>query len=249
MLIVLSPAKKMDFIEQKGKLSEPKFRGDTEVLIKELKKLSPNDIGKLMKLSDKLSQLNYERYKSFRNKKTKFAAIYTFTGDTYRGLDALSLNSNNLEKYNDKLMILSGLYGILSPFDSIEAYRLEMGTKFSVGDSKNLYIFWRDKLTKYINKKIKKEKFLVNLASKEYSDAVDFSKLEGEVITPIFKDKKGDSYKIISIYAKKARGMMARYIIDNDINDVKGLKKFNYEGYRFSQDESTKDNLVFLRDH
>ncbi len=252
MLVIVSPAKKLDF-ESSAPISdyvEPKFIEKSEVLIKELKKCSPAEISKMMKLSEALTNLNVGRYKSF---KTPFTpenakqAIFSFKGDTYVGLDAESLNKTQIKYAQNHLRILSGLYGVLSPLELIQPYRLEMGTKFSCNGSKNLYEFWKEDLTAELNTILKKEKILVNCASGEYSGAVDFSRLNGEVVTPVFKDKKNDQYKIIGLFAKRARGMMARFIIENKVTEMEALKGFDSDGYKFNPSMSEGNELVFTR--
>lgn len=252
MLVIVSPAKKLDF-ESSAPISdyvEPKFIEKSEVLIKELRKCSPAEISKMMKLSETLTKLNVDRYKSFT---TPFSpenakqAIFSFKGDTYVGLDAETLSKTQIKYAQGHLRILSGLYGVLSPLELIQPYRLEMGTKFSCSGSKNLYEYWKSDLTKELNSILKKEKVLVNCASTEYSGAIDFGALDGQVITPVFKDKKNDNYKIIGLFAKRARGMMARYVIENKVTEVEELKGFNSDGYMFNSSMSNESELVFTR--
>ncbi|WP_372655792.1 peroxide stress protein YaaA [Halobacteriovorax sp.] len=252
MLVIVSPAKKLDF-ESSAPISdykEPKFIEKSKTLIKELKKCTPAEISKMMKLSEALTKLNVDRYKSF---KTPFSpenakqAIYSFKGDTYVGLDAETLSKAQVKYAQNHLRILSGLYGVLSPLELIQPYRLEMGTRFACDGNKNLYEYWKEDLTKEINSILKKEKVLVNCASTEYSSAIDFSSINGQVITPVFKDMKNDNYKVIGLFAKRARGMMARFIIENKVTEVETLKSFDSDGYKYSPSMSKGDELVFTR--
>lgn len=255
MLMVLSPAKSLDFeTAPKTKVfTEPDFLEDSAELIKQLQKLTPADVSELMSISDKLGALNYERFQEWQPPFTldnaKQSAL-AFTGDVYTGLDATSLNSSELKFAQKHLRILSGLYGLLRPLDLMQPYRLEMGTKFENKRGKNLYEFWGDSLTEGLNAQLKKIKsdVLINLASNEYFKAVKPKNLNAQVITPVFKDYKGDKYKIVSFYAKKARGLMAAYIIKNGITDVEALKAFDVEGYKFNKAMSSEKEFVFTRD-
>ena len=252
MLVIVSPAKKLDF-ESTAPISdfvEPKFIEKSKVLIRDLKKCTPSEVSKMMKLSEALTTLNVDRYKSFKTPftpKNAKQAIYSFKGDTYVGLDAETLNKSQIKYAQNHLRILSGLYGLLSPLELIQPYRLEMGTKFSCNGKKNLYEYWKSDLTTELNSLLKKEKILVNCASTEYSGAVDFKSLDATIITPVFKDKKNDQYKIISFFAKKARGMMARYIVENKVTTVESLKDFDSDGYAFNKSMSNEAELVFTR--
>jgi len=252
MIVVISPAKKLDFDTPAPTAS---FTELTELekskkLIKELKKCDPKEISNLMKLSDNLTELNVQRYKDFKtpfNLKNAKQAMFAFKGDTYVGLDAMTMKPGDIKFADKHLRILSGLYGLVSPLDLIQPYRLEMGTKFSCGKSKNLYEYWGETITKQLNSQLKKEKSLINLASKEYFTAVNTKNLTGEIITPVFKEKKGDDFKIVGLFAKKARGMMSRYIIDNRIKKVEDLMSFNIDGYKFNKKLSTDQAPVFTR--
>ncbi len=252
MLVIVSPAKKLDF-ETNSPISdfvEPKFIEKSKELIRDLRKCSPAEVSKMMKLSEALTDLNVQRYKSFKTPftpKNAKQAIFSFKGDTYVGFDAETLSAPQIKYAQKHMRILSGLYGILSPLELIQPYRLEMGTKFSCNGSKNLYEFWKSDLTSELNLILKKEKVLVNCASTEYSGAVNFSAIDGRVITPVFKDKKNDQYKIISFFAKKARGMMARYIVENKVTEVEDLKNFDSDGYAFSESMSSENEFVFTR--
>jgi cytoplasmic iron level regulating protein YaaA (DUF328/UPF0246 family) len=252
MLIIVSPAKRLDFDSPApvSAFTQPSHGKQSQVLIDRLKKCSAKDLSQLMKLSDSLTELNMQRYKTFKrpfNIKNAKQALFAFQGDVYLGLDAASLKKSEVNYAQKHLRILSGLYGVIAPLDLIQPYRLEMGTKLKCGGSKNLYEFWGDDLTVDLNKILKKEKFLVNLASNEYSSAINFKKLTGEVITPVFKEKKGKQLKIVAIFAKKARGLMSRFIIQNKVTTVPGLKKFDAEGYKFSAQLSKGNELIFTR--
>ncbi|PIK15796.1 peroxide stress protein YaaA [Halobacteriovorax sp. JY17] len=252
MLVIVSPAKKLDF-ETSSPISdfvEPKFIEKSKELIRDLRKCSPAEVSKMMKLSEALTDLNVQRYKSFKTPftpKNAKQAIFSFKGDTYVGFDAETLSAPQIKYAQKHMRILSGLYGVLSPLELIQPYRLEMGTKFSCNGSKNLYEFWKSDLTSELNSILKKEKVLVNCASTEYSGAVNFSAIDGRVVTPVFKDKKNDQYKIISFFAKKARGMMARYIVENKVTEVEDLKNFGSDGYAFSESMSSENEFVFTR--
>ncbi|MET1254056.1 peroxide stress protein YaaA [Aliikangiella maris] len=255
MITVISPAKSLDFespLATKQK-SQPLFLAQSETLIKQLIKLAPQDIATLMKLSDKLAALNYERFQGFSppfTSENARQAILAFRGDVYQGLDADTLTSEDFKYAQKHLRILSGLYGVLRPLDLIQPYRLEMGTKFSNSAGKDLYAFWDSQLNQYLEKELQKQAspILINLASNEYFKATQPKKLKVDVVTPIFKDLKNSQYKIISFFAKKARGLMTRYIIQNKIDKVEGLKDFNESGYYFDKQSSTENELVFLRD-
>ena len=252
MKIVISPAKSLDLdsVIPTERYSESLLLKESEKISNVLKKKSPKKIGELMSISQKLSELNWERNQDWNLPFTidnARQAVYMFKGDVYIGLDAYSIPNEKLVQLEDKLRILSGLYGILKPFDLIQAYRLEMGTKLKIGSKENLYQFWGNQLTDTLNEEMDENEVLVNLASNEYYKAIKPKLLKVPVITPQFKDYKNGKLKIISFFAKKARGMMVRYIIDNDINDIEGLKGFDYEGYSFNQDISSENELVFVR--
>lgn len=252
MLIVVSPAKKLDFehFAPTDEFSTPKYLETSNKLVKELKKLSSEDIGKLMKLSDNLAQLNYTRFHNFKTPftlKNAKQAAYAFKGDTYVGLDFESFNKSQVKYAQQHLRILSGLYGILRPLDLIQPYRLEMGTKFKALGEKNLYGIWKKNLTHDLNQELKKEKILVNLASKEYFSAIDFNQLNAKVITPVFMEKKNGQYKIISFNAKRARGMMSQFILKNKLKELDELKAFDMDNYKFNSKLSEQNELVFTR--
>ena len=256
MIIVLSPAKTLDYENKNGdeNYSSPVFLNKSKKLINELKKKKRSEISSMMKLSDKLTNINLDRYQSWKAQKMPSdnakQSIYVFKGDVYQGLDAESFSKADTKFAQKHLRILSGLYGILKPLDIIEPYRLEMGTKLKTQNGDNLYDFWGNNIAKEIEKELKvlKSKTLINLASNEYYDSIQSLAEDIDVISPVFKDKgKDGKYKIISFYAKKARGYMASWLIKNKINKNDDIKKFSEEGYKFSAQESTKDIPVFLR--
>lgn len=255
MILVVSPAKNLDTESPipTSEFSQPTLLAKAKRLAIKCKTLSPAQLSSLMSISDKLGILNAERFNSFS---TPFSldnarqAMYMFNGDVYTGLDAYSLEQDDIQFAQSHLRILSGLYGVLRPLDLMQAYRLEMGTKLETDSGKNLYAFWGDKIAKTLNESLQESgsDVLVNLASNEYFKAVDKKSLTAQVITPIFKDCKNGNYKVISFYAKKARGLMARYIIKNKISDIKQLTDFNSAGYYFDQSSSSENAPVFLRD-
>lgn len=254
MIAVISPAKTLDFETQNDfDYTLPKFQNKALELIDVLKEKSEEEIQSLMSISDKLANLNVERYNNFAKKKDPQhakQAIFAFQGDVYQGFEADSLTKTDIEFAQNHLRILSGLYGILKPLDLIQPYRLEMGTSLTVNGSKNLYEFWGDQIAKELNKDLKHQtnKVIVNLASQEYFKAIDTKALKADVIDVEFKDHKNGEYKVIAFYAKKARGYMSRYIAKNKITDPEDLKGFDYEGYWFDDKESTANKLAFKRD-
>ena len=255
MLIVLSPAKTLDYsVDPKSNHTAPQFLSQSSNLIKNLKDKEPKDIASLMGLSDKLATLNFDRYQSWKASKTvsndSKPSMMVFKGDVYQGLDAESLNNKQIKFAQKHLRILSGLYGILRPMDVIKPYRLEMGTKLETSKGKNLYDFWGDAIQKNVLKDLESQKsdLLINLASKEYFTVLGKMPEHINVASPVFKDYKNGKHKIISFYAKRARGLMARWIIENNIKDFEKLSKFNIDGYYFSKAESTVTEPVFLRD-
>ncbi|MEP0354695.1 MAG: peroxide stress protein YaaA [Paraglaciecola sp.] len=255
MLVVISPAKNLDYTTPPTTetFSQPEMLEDSTFLIEHCRKLSPAKIGSLMKISDKLAGLNADRYASwelpFTTDNAK-QALLAFNGDVYTGLDAGTLTEDDLSYGQQHLRILSGLYGVLKPLDLMQAYRLEMGTKLDTGTHKNLYQFWDDRVTNKLNEALaaQRDNVLLNLASNEYFKAVKPKSLNAEVFTPVFQDCKNGQYKVISFFAKKARGMMARYIIENRLTDVCQLKEFDTGGYQFSEAKSTDKDLVFTRE-
>jgi len=255
MITVISPAKSLDFegpLATKQK-SQPKFLEQSQLLVDQLKTLAPQEIASLMKLSDKLATLNFDRFQAFHPPFTPNnarQAVLAFRGDVYQGLDADSLSSDDFKYAQKHLRILSGLYGVLKPLDLIQAYRLEMGTRFENNAGKNLYQFWGNTLNQFLQQELKKQQqpILINLASNEYFKAVKAKDLPYRIITPNFKDLKNGQYKMISFFAKRARGLMTRFIIQNQIDQPEALKDFNLDGYYFDPQSSTDDELIFLRD-
>jgi cytoplasmic iron level regulating protein YaaA (DUF328/UPF0246 family) len=250
MIALLSPAKNLDFestppLDQSSDLF---FAKEAEYLADKLKKFSAKKLKAMMSISDDLAQLNAERFAQwshpFTNENSK-QAVYSFNGDVYRGLDAATLSEQEMNFAQDHLRILSGLYGILRPLDSIQPYRLEMGTTWAVTPKKkNLYTYWKPTVTKRLKEDIAKvdAKFILNLASQEYSKAVDFKNIDLPLISPEFKEERGDKFQMISFFAKKARGLMAKYAIENRIKNPEDLKGFDAEGYHFN--ESLSDLLI-----
>ncbi len=252
MIVLISPAKSLDF-EKPSPIQKPSmaaFPEETAQLIEALQTFSTSDIAGLMSLSDKLAQLNYERYQDWqKSDTTQKTALYAFQGDVYQGLEADSFVEEDLDFAQQHLRILSGLYGVLRPFDLIKPYRLEMGTSLSIEGHSNLYDFWGDKITQKINEAldIQKEKTIINLASKEYFKAVKPKNIQGKIIYPNFKEEKGGKFKIVSFFAKKARGMMSAYIIKNRIVQPEQIKYFDQEGYQFNASLSTENEWIFTR--
>jgi len=254
MLVLISPAKTLDF-ETPWKLkniSQPQFLQESQLLIDQLRKLPATKIGALMSISEKLSVLNADRFLNWHlpfTPENAKPAILAFRGDVYTGLDADSFLAKDFTFAQKHLRILSGLYGLLRPLDLIQAYRLEMGTGFVNSRGKNLYEFWGDKITEQLNSELSSQKkpTIINLASNEYWSVVKPAKLQADVITPIFKDQKNGQYKIISFFAKKARGLMSAFIIKNQIKHSDELKYFNLEGYTFNKKMSKGNEWVFTR--
>lgn len=252
MKIILSPAKSLDFESPLPTLqyTESCFLQEAERLSKLLKKKSARSLSKLMSISDNLGRVNYERNQEwslpFTTSNSRQAA-YAFSGDVYRGLDVYSLPEEKINTLQNTVRIISGLYGVLKPLDLMQPYRLEMGTKIAVGRNKNLYEFWRRKITDEINSELEEGELFINLASNEYFKAIDSKLLKVEVITPVFKEFKNGEYKTIMTFAKLARGYMTRYLIDIDAKTLDDVKGFNYEGYGFSESMSTETELVFTR--
>jgi len=263
MLVVVSPAKNLDFTsplpaflnsETQAALatSQPLLMDKVKDLVERCKTLSPADLSSLMKISDKLAILNAQRFSSFEFPFTDDnarPAMYAFNGDVYTGLDAGSLDQKSVEFANAHLRILSGLYGTLKPLDLMQPYRLEMGIKLKVDDANNLYQYWDNTISAELNKALKDQgdEVLINLASNEYFSSINTKLLNATVITPQFKDEKNGKFKIISFYAKRARGLMARFIIEHKVKDVSILKQFDVDGYYFDESESSDIKLVFKR--
>lgn len=251
MMIVLSPAKTLDFetkIPTKI-FTQHENQKETLQLIEGLRKLTAKKISSLMDLSEKLSDLNVERYKNFseiHNTNNARQAVFTFDGEVANGLDAYHFSAKELELAQEKIRFLSGLYGILKPLDLIQPYRLEMGTSWGPAKHKNLYSFWGDKITHQLNNELNGEA-LINLASNEYFKVINTKKLKSEIITCTFKEKKGKDFKPVMVFAKRARGMMANYIIKNNIKKTEDLKNFDSDKYSFNEKLSTEKEWVFTR--
>jgi len=255
MLLIISPAKKLDFdsIAQTEKFTQADFLDDSQELINTLLPYTVGDLEKLMKLSRNLAELNYQRYRDWQlpfNPQNAKQAISTFKGDVYHGLNIESFNDEQLDFAQQHLRILSGLYGLLRPLDLMQPYRLEMGTRLENQRGKNLYEFWQDKITIAINKQLKQSgsSHLINLASNEYFKSVIPKQVIAPIITPVFKELKNDQYKIISLLAKRARGMMSAYILKNQLNNVEDIKQFADAGYKYNETLSTEFEWVFTRD-
>lgn len=252
MKIVISPAKSLDF-ETKlptTQFTEGIFLNEAEKLSAVLKKKSPKKLSELMSISPNLGELNWQRNQDWQlpfTAENARQAVFAFKGDVYIGLDAYSLSEEKILQLQQKLRILSGQYGLLKPLDLMQPYRLEMGTKLKIGRQDNLYQFWGNKVTEALNADLDEEEVFVNLASNEYFKVVKPKLLKSAVITPVFKDYKDGKLKMISFYAKKARGLMVRYIIDHNIETAEELKGFNYDGYAFDSNLSSEKELVFTR--
>jgi uncharacterized protein len=256
MIIVISPAKSLDF-ETPSKISDytiPELLKESEKLIGRLKSMSPKQLSALMDISADLGELNFKRYQEWQTPFTPEnakQAVLAFNGDVYQGLNAATLSEDKLLLAQTKLRILSGLYGVLKPLDLIQPYRLEMGTKLKYYKSKDLYAFWNPLITKKINESVAESGsgVLINLASNEYFKSIDRKKLKAEIVTPDFKDFKNGSYKMISFFAKRARGLMTRFILENNITNHADLLAFNSEGYAFNPRISKSGNPVFTREN
>jgi cytoplasmic iron level regulating protein YaaA (DUF328/UPF0246 family) len=254
MKILLSPAKSIQNDKTFEKLvsTEITFKNETNFLAKKLQKFSVKKVEKLMHISSDLAQLNVNRYLDWKEEMNEnqnaFLAIYGFNGEVYKGFDAESMNEKQRVFCQENVRILSGLYGILKPLDLIAPYRLEMGTKWEITPkTKNLYQFWNKKIANYLNAELKDEEQIINLASTEYFKAVDLKSLKAKVITPVFKEFKNGEYKIIMMFAKHARGAMARYIVNNELNDPEEIKLFSQDGYGFDANLSSETEWVFTR--
>ncbi|MFO7744166.1 MAG: peroxide stress protein YaaA [Psychroflexus sp.] len=253
MKLVVSPAKSLNQEDKlpTDKYTIPVFEELAGKVNRKLSRMTKDEIAELMSISDKLADLNYGRYQEFEDKHTKEnsrPAIYMFDGDVYTGIDAYTIPEEKIDRLQDSLRILSGMYGVLKPLDLMQPYRLEMGTKLSIESNEDLYELWKDKITSQLNSELEQGELFINLASQEYFKAIDSKKLDAEIISPVFKDFKNGKLKIISFYAKKARGLMVRYILDHDINTLEGIKGFDYEDYHFSEEHTTKaSEPVFIR--
>lgn len=255
MLLVISPAKTLDYESPlpTSQHSQPDFLPEAEELVGQLRELSPQDISSLMSISDKLGTLNFGRFQDWQQPFTADNArqsVLAFKGDVYTGLRAGEMTEADLQFAQDHLRILSGLYGLLRPLDLMQPYRLEMGTKFASKRGQNLYEFWGEKITDALNAVLENQsqKILINLASNEYFKSVKTKNINADIITPVFKDCKSGKYKIISFYAKKARGLMSRYIIENRLEDAAKIKQFDVDGYQFNASMSSAKEWVFTRD-
>lgn len=252
MKILLSPAKKLDFSTENSSLNNTNisFPKESTLVMDKLSSYSALELSKLMKLSTNLSILNKERNDKWSypfNDESAKQSLFAFKGEVYQNMRVEEFSNVDLDFANKSIRILSGLYGILNPSDLILPYRLEMGTKLDVGETKNLYNFWQDILTEYLIKEIKKDSFITNLASDEYFKVIDSKRINIPIITPIFKDTKNGKVKVISFFAKRARGEMCNYIVKNKISSVSQIKEFSRNGYAFSEKDSTETRLVFIR--
>ena len=254
MLLVLSPAKKLDYDSTVRTTlhTKPLFVEQASGLIDVLKKKSATQVAELMSLSDALARLNVERYGAWEPRFTRAnsrQAVLAFNGDVYEGLQASTLSDEQLEWAQEHVAILSGLYGVLRPLDLMQPYRLEMGTRLATAHGQNLYDYWGSSIAQYLNKRLAKQAdpVLLNLASEEYFKSVDLKTLKARVVQCVFQDQKNGAWKVISFYAKRARGLMARYVIDKRIDEPGALRHFKTDGYAYAAKESTPDRLVFRR--
>lgn len=250
MIALISPAKSLDFETAAPFVdaSTPHFQKDADYLASKLHKLKSSELGSLLGISPKLAHLNAERYASWKTATSK-QAIFAYNGDVYDGLQAKTLSFDEIAFARNHFHILSGLYGLLRPLDLIKPYRIDMGTSFSTPKGENLYKYWGDRITDQLKKSLKESEnnVLINLASQEYFSAVNTKKLKARIITPVFKDKNKNNYAVISFFAKRARGMMSRFIIQNSITDFEMLAGFDSGGYHFNHELTKGDNWVFTR--
>lgn len=254
MLVLLSPAKSLNFETQPPELpfpaTNPTFCSQTQTLIQRCQQFSVSELEKLMHISEKLAILNQQRFAHWHSEKADLRpALFAFDGDVYHGLTATTLSESALTRASQQLRILSGLYGLLKPFDLIQPYRLEMGTALQVDHTKNLYEFWHETLTAAVNQELASKTALLNLASQEYFKVLDRKKMTKPIIDVVFLDQKEKNapYKIISFYAKKARGLMARFVLQNDVKTIEALRQFDLDGYQFDLEESSDLKLCFKR--
>jgi len=253
MKIVVSPAKSLDYESAlpTDRFTQPKFLEEAKLINNKLSRMSKSALKDLMNISDKLADLNYQRYKEFETPftpKNARPAIYAYSGDVYTGLDAYTIPVEKLDQLQNTLRILTGMYGVLRPLDLMQPYRLEMGNKLAVKRNKDLYDFWKETITAELNSELKDDELFLNLASVEYFKAVDEEQLKVPVISPVFKDFKNGELKIIAFFAKKARGSMTRYVIDNNIDSLEGVLGFDYDGYGYSEEYTERENEpVFIR--
>jgi hypothetical protein len=254
MKILLSPAKSISLTDKEDYplVTLPDFVKEAEVLVKKLKRIKPKELMTLMNISNELAEQNAERYRSWFQpvelSDCTQPCSFIFTGEVYRALDIHTFSESEIHFAQEKIRILSGLYGVLKPLDLIFPYRLEMGTKWSPDTkNKNLYEYWRSKLTKHLKQELLEDEKIINLASSEYSKVLDWKKIPNRVITPVFKEFKNGDYKIVMMYAKHARGAMARYLIQHDIKSADDLKLYNVDGYSFDDKLSSEKEWVFVR--
>jgi cytoplasmic iron level regulating protein YaaA (DUF328/UPF0246 family) len=254
MIILLSPSKTLDFESPLPVVmpTQPRLLAESSLLVNELRQKSVAEIGKLMSISEKLAQLNYDRFQQWKIPFTPQNArpcFYAFKGDVYEGLEAESFDAKSQQRAQENLRILSGLYGLLRPLDLIQPYRLEMSTKLTNPRGKNLYQFWGERITQQINADLEAhtEKSVINLASGEYFSAVQPKALQGTLITPVFKEAKGNQLKVVGLFAKRARGRMAQYLLKENISTLADLKQFGADGYRFQPELSSKTEIIFTR--
>lgn len=253
MKILISPAKSLDYASSlpTAEISQPVFLHDAKELNAALRLKKPSDLQALMGISEKLAALNWERNQDFTLPFTADnarPAVFAFNGDVYTGLDAYTLNERAIGVAQNSLRILSGLYGVLKPLDLMQPYRLEMGTSFGINGNKTLYAFWKDKLTAHLKNELTTDELVINLASKDYASAIDFKALDNPVICPVFKDFKNGKFKIISFFAKKARGLMTRHLIEANAATVSDVLAFAADGYAYSEAETTDATVpVFVR--
>src|SRR5690554_152493 len=253
MKIVVSPAKSLDYESAlpTDRFTQPKFLEEAKLINNKLSRMSKSALKDLMNINDKLADLNYQRYKEFETPftpKNARPAIYAYSGDVYTGLDAYTIPVEKLDQLQNTLRILTGMYDVLRPLDLMQPYRLEMGNKLAVKRNKDLYDFWKETITAELNSELKDDELFLNLASVEYFKAVDEEQLKVPVISPVFKDFKNGELKIIAFFAKKARGSMTRYVIDNNIDSLEGVLGFDYDGYGYSEEYTERENEpVFIR--
>ena len=252
MKLVISPAKSLNYESElpTGFSSQNCFLNEASGLINLLRKKSTKELSDLMNISPKISAVNYERNQQWQlpfNSNNARQAIYAFSGDVYQGLDSYSIPKNKIDRLQDTVRIISGLYGILKPMDLIQPYRLEMGTKLQINKSKNLYEFWRSRVTSFLNDEMKQDEILFNLASQEYFKAIDIKVLKAKLIHIDFKEFKDGNYKTIAIFSKRARGLMTRFIVENNAQTVEDIKVFNLNRYRYDKSLSSENRLVFTR--
>lgn len=254
MIIVISPAKSLyeQSPIQLEKYTEATFMSEAETIVSVLKKKKPAQLAKLMGISVKLAELNFQRFQAWTTPFTpenSWQAVLMFNGDVYHGLKAETFSADEFEITQQKIRILSGVYGLLKPLDLIQPYRLEMGTSIGISRKKNLYEFWKTKITSQLNQEmaLTGQNILINLASNEYFSAVDTKKLKARIITPSFKEQKNGQYQMVSFFAKKARGLMSRFIVLNNISDPEEIKAFDLEGYYFNNQLSSENDWVFTR--